>query len=486
MADALQGAEPALLWKHFQELSAVARPSRHEDAAVDYIKKWAGEKGLAVQAAGGTNILVRVPATPGREKAPTLVLQGHVDMVCERRPDSPYDPAEGRMGLLREGDWLTADGTTLGADDGMAIAAMMAIPEDPAVVHGPLELLMTMAEEVGLEGAKSVDGSVLEGRIMLNLDSEEDGRVTVGCAGSTDTFIRLNGKRTPVAGGSAALKVSVSGGKGGHSGTNIHEGRSNAIKVLAQALREARQEVPFLLAALDGGKSRNAIPRDAAALCVVPSDSTKAFVAAIQKASDGIADAYKNTDADVKVSTEPADLPSDTWSAADTQRMLDITVTIPAGIQTMSSDFEGLVEMSTSLGVATTAGEQLELHSLTRTSNESALPQVLNAMAGIAALAGAELEVVHGYAGWRPDLKSPLLASMVKVYKGLFGEDPIVTAVHAGLETAIIGERVPGGLDMSSIGPQIESPHSPDERVSIPTVERYWKLLTGVLDDLSA
>jgi dipeptidase D len=485
MTEPLEGAEPALLWKHFEALAGIARPSRHEEAAVAHVKAWAGEKGFEVVPAGGTNLIVRVPATPGRESAPTVILQGHLDMVCERRPDSPYDPAEGRIKLVRDGEWLTADGTTLGADDGIAIVSMMAIAEDSNVAHGPLEMLMTMAEEVGLEGAKSIDGSTLTGRMLLNLDSEEDGRLTVGCAGSTDTFVRVQGERGPVSAGYVALTVTASGGKGGHSGQNIDDGRSNAIKAVARALRETLEKTSFRLVSLDGGKSRNAIPRDAAAVCVVAQGQAEAFRQGIQAASDLIADAFKNTDPDVHLAVGEADMPADAWMDEATRTMLDVIVALPSGIQTLSPDFEGLVEMSTSLGVATTEGGQLELHSLTRTSNESALPEVVNTLAGISSLAGAFLEVKHGYAGWRPDLKSPLLASTVAVYKNIFGEQPIVTAVHAGLETALIGEKVKGGLDMLSIGPQIEFPHSPDERVSVPTVERFWRLLVGVLDDLS-
>ncbi len=485
MPEPLEGAEPALLWKHFQTLAGIPRPSRHEEAAVAHVREWAEKNGFEFVSAGGANVMVRLPATPGRESAPWVILQGHMDMVCERQPDSPYDPAEGRIKLVRDGEWLTAEGTTLGADDGIAIASMMAIAEDASVVHGPLEMLMTMAEEVGLEGAKSIDGTVFKGRMLLNLDSEEDGRLTVGCAGSTDTFLRVKGERSPVPAGSVAMTVTVSGGKGGHSGTNIEEGRSNAIKVLARVLRETRGAAPFRLAVLNGGKSRNAIPRDAAAVCVMAADKADAFRKGVETASAVVADEFKNTDPDVRAVAEAAEVPADAWSDEATQKLLDVIVAMPAGLVTLSPDFEGLVETSTSLGVATTDGEQLELHSLTRTSNESSLPGVTGTLAAITSLAGADLEVRHGYAGWRPDLKSPLLATTVEVYKNIFGEEPIVTAVHAGLETALIGEKTPGGLDMLSIGPQIEFPHSPDERVSVPTVERYWKLLVGVLDDLS-
>ena len=226
-----------------------------------------------------------MPATPGRESAPTLILQGHLDMVCERDPASPNDPAEGRIALVRDGEWLTADGTTLGADDGVAIAAMMALVEDASIPHGPLELLMTVAEEVGLEGANALDGSLLTGSTLINLDSEEDGVLTVGCAGSTDTWIRVDAPREPCSPDAVTLALTASGGLGGHSGVQIALGRANAIKVLGRVLREAYAAAPFRLVSLDGGKSRNAIPRDAVAVCSVPRDREAAFRAAVEAAT---------------------------------------------------------------------------------------------------------------------------------------------------------------------------------------------------------
>src|SRR5829696_7323220 len=297
----LTGLEPRTFWAHFETLTRIARPSRHEEPAIEHVRAWADRLGFELQQDTGRNLVVRVPATSGREHAPTLVLQGHLDMVCERDPASPNDPAEGRIELVRDGEWLTADGTTLGADDGVAIAAMMALVEDESLPHGPLELLMTVAEEVGLEGANALDPALVTGSILVNLDSEEDGRLTVGCAGSTDTWIRIDGPREPAAAGEIALAVTVSGGKGGHSGSGIATGRSNAVKALGRALREAGAVAPFRLASLNGGKSRNAIPRDAAAVCLVDSGSAHALRSALADAAAGIRDAYKTTDAGVDV-----------------------------------------------------------------------------------------------------------------------------------------------------------------------------------------
>ena len=480
----LAGLEPSGFWAHFDALTRIPRPSRHEEPVIEHVRAWAAEHGFELHQDAGRNLVIRVPATPGREGAPIVSLQGHLDMVCEREPSSPYDPTEGRIALVRDGDWLKADGTTLGADDGVAIAAMMALAEDDSLPHGPLELLMTVAEEVGLEGANAFDGSLVEGRVLVNLDSEEDGKLTVGCAGSTDTWVRVGAARDAAAADAATLTVTVGGGLGGHSGMNIELGRSNAIKVLGRALREAHATVPFRLVSLAGGKSRNAIPRDAAAVVSLEAGREADLRAAIETAAATVREAFSKTDPDVSVEVEAGEAAADAWTDDATRTLLDAIALVPTGPLAMSNDFEGLVETSTSLGEASTEGDRLTLHSLSRSSNDAALPEVIGALDAIARLAGGELEVKHNYGGWRPDLDSPALAALHASYVRLFGEEPIVTAVHAGLETAVIGDKVPG-LDMISFGPQIEAPHSPDERVSIPTVERFWRLLVGFVDELS-
>jgi dipeptidase D len=480
----LAGLEPERFWSHFEALTRIARPSRQEEPAIEHVRTWAADRGFELVEDSGRNLVVRVPATPGRESASTVVLQGHLDMVCERDPASPNDPAEGRIALVRDGDWLKADGTTLGADDGVAIAAMMALVEDESLPHGPLELLMTVAEEVGLEGANALDPALVTGSILVNLDSEEDGKLTVGCAGSTDTWIHVDAPRAAPADGAVTLAVTVSGGLGGHSGMNIQYGRSNAIKVLGRALREAHAVVPFRLVSLDGGKSRNAIPRDASATCSVAADREHAFRDAVGAAEVTIRDAFANTDPDVRITVEAAENDVDPWTEDATERLLDAVALVPTGPLALSPDFDDLVETSTSLGEAITSGDRLTLHSLSRSSNDAALPEVIGALDAAARLAGGELEVKHNYGGWRPNLESPALAALRSSYERLFGEEPIVTAVHAGLETAVIGTKV-HGLDMISFGPQIEAPHSPDERVSIPTVERFWRLMVAFVDELS-
>jgi dipeptidase D len=482
----LTGLEPSSFWAHFETLTTIPRPSRAEEPVIEHVRRWAEDHGFQLQQDAGRNLVIHVPATPGRESAPTLILQGHLDMVCERDPASPNDPAEGRIALLRDGDWLTADGTTLGADDGVAIAAMMALVEDESIPHGPLELLMTVAEEVGLEGANALDGSLLTGSTLINLDSEEDGVLTVGCAGSTDTWIRVDAPREACSPDAVTLSLVASGGLGGHSGAGIHLGHANAIKVLGRVLREAYATVPFRLVSLAGGKSRNAIPRDAVAVCSVPRDQEGSFRSAVESATAVVRDAYAKTDPGASVAVTSADAAADAWTEAATATLLDLVALVPTGPLAMSPDFDGLVETSTSLGEAATDGGRMTLHSLSRSSNDSAMPEVVAALEGAARLAGGALEVKHNYNGWRPDLDSHVLVVAQTVYERLFGEPPVVTGVHAGLETAVIGTKVSGRLDMLAIGPQLEAPHSPDERVSIPTVQRFWKLLVGIVDDLSA
>jgi dipeptidase D len=484
---ALAGLEPRALWDHFEALTRIARPSRHEERVIEHVRSWAARNGFELRQDAARNLVARVPATAGRESASTVILQGHLDMVCERRPDSPYDPAEGRIELVRAGDWLTADGTTLGADDGIGIAAMMALVEDESLPHGPLELLMTVNEEIGGpgEGASGLHPSLVSGSILLNLDSEEDGKLTVGSASSTDTSIRVEKPREGRKTAAVTLSVSVSGGLGGHSGTDIARGRANAIKVLARALREALSVAPFRLVSLQGGRSWNAIPREATAICSLPHEQAAAFRTALETAAATIRDAYGKTDPDVAIGVASSTDAGDAWTEEATADLLDLVVVVPNGPLAMSPEFEGLVETSTSVGEAVTEGGRLELHSLSRSSNSSAVPEVIAALEAAARLAGGALAVEQADPGWRPDLDSPVLAVCRRAYERLFGEPPIVTAVHAWLETAVIGDKV-AGLDMVSFGPQIEAPHSPDERVSIPTVERFWRLLAGVVDELSA
>jgi dipeptidase D len=477
VTDPFAGLEPAPFWRHFEALTKIPRPPYEEEQAAAHVIAWATSRGYRTRRDDARNLVVAVPATPGREAAATVILQGHLDMVCERDPASPYDPRAGRIRVERDGEWLRADGTTLGADDGVAIAAMLALAEDPDVAHGPLELLMTVAEEVGMAGAAALDPDLVSGTVLLNLDSEEDASLIVGCAGSVDTVVRLDAPRAPVDG--PLLRVTASGARGGHSGGDIALGRANAIKVLGRALRAAPE---LRITALEGGTARNAIPRDATAV-VVANDVSRA---AIEAEAAAIAEAYRTTDPGVRVTVaDEAVGETAAWSAAHSARILDVIAAIPVGPLAMSADFPGVVETSSSLGTAQTDGTALALHSLSRSANDAALPDVTNAIAAAARLAGAAFEPGHGYPGWRPDLDSPLLATATAVHEQLFGAPPEVTLTHGGLEAAIVAAKRPG-IDAISFGPEIQGPHAPGERLHIASAGRFMRLLAALVDDLSS
>ena len=476
--------DPKLVWKHFEALTQVRRPSGQEQEAVAYVKNWAQEKGFDWVEDGVGNLVVRVPARKGCDAAPTVVLQGHLDMVCERDSDSPNDAFEGRLEVVREGDWITAAGTTLGADNGIGVAAGMAAAEDPAFTHGPLELLMTIDEETGMTGARGLDTSGLKGRTMLNLDSEDDDLLFVGCAGGMDTRYRMPFTRIPAAAGSAALRVSVAGLKGGHSGLDIVRNRLNAIQALARVLQRGGEAVDFELVDFEGGKMRNAIPREAMAVVRIPASREDAFGLAIQTAADEMRAQFAGIDDGLVVTVEECEAGEEVLAAVDTERLLAFLRAIPSGVIAMSQDIEGLVETSTNLGVVGIEGDVVEAVSCTRSSVAPALRMVLGQLEAIAQLAGVEAKQHGGYPGWKPDLQSKALATVKAAYTRLFKEEPAVTAIHAGLECGLIGERVPG-MDMVSFGPAIRGAHSPDERVSIPSVQKFYRLLGTVLQDLS-
>jgi dipeptidase D len=477
VTDPFAGLEPPAFWRHFEALTRIPRATYEEERAVAHVVAWAAERGSVTRRDGAGNLVVDVPATPGREGAPTVILQGHLDIVCERDPDSPFDPRAGRIGVVRDGDWLRADGTTLGADNGVAIAAMLALVDDGAP-HGPLEFLMTVAEEVGMAGAADLDPELITGRVLLNLDSEEDATLTVGCAGGADSILRLEAPRAAVGPDEVAFRVSASGGRGGHSGGDIAAGRSNAIKLLAHVFSAAPG---IRIASLDGGASRNAIPREATALVA----GSEAARRAIETAGMDAARAYAKTDPGVHISlVQLVDGVTDAWTAEASARIVDLVATLPAGPLGMSADFPGVVETSSSIGVAETQDGRLTLHCLSRSANDAVIPEVTLAIAAAARLAGAEVELGRVYPGWLPDLDSPVLATAQAVHGRVFNQPAHVSLTHGGLEPAIIGQRKPG-LDMISFGPQIEGPHAPGERLHIGSAQRFTRLLAALVDELS-
>jgi dipeptidase D len=485
MSVALGELEPRLVWDHFLALTRIPRPSKHEGEARDHVLAWASERGFATDVDAEGNAVARVPASPGRDGAPTIVLQAHLDMVCEREPGSPNDPREGRIAVVRDGDWIVADGTTLGADNGIGVAGALAVAEDPQAVHGPLELLFTVSEEQGLDGAKALAPELVTGRMLLNLDGTSDGALTVGCAGSTHAFTRLPLERSAVPPGYVTLDVRLSGARGGHSGGDIAKGRVNAIKALARVLSRGFAAAPFQLVSLDGGVSRNAIPRDARALIAAPSDAEALVRSAAATALDAIREQYAGTDDGVVLSVETAEPAATAADGVTTRRALDLLEALPTGVVAMSPALPGAVETSTSVTVAETSGHVLTLASMTRSANAPALEEVVERIRSLGRLAGADVEAVRSYPPWRPDLSSSLLTRARETFTRSLGSEPKLEVVHGGLECAVIGGKLPG-IEMISIGPEVQNPHAPGERLSVPATERFYVLLRALLDDLSA
>ncbi|TML50020.1 MAG: aminoacyl-histidine dipeptidase [Actinobacteria bacterium] len=480
MTALLQDVEPQLVWQHFLELTRIPRPSKQEQAARAYVLGWAEARGFGSTVDEAGNVVVQVPASDGRELAPTIVLQSHLDIVCERDPSSPNDPREGRIEVVLENGWVAADGTTLGADDGIGAAAALAAAQDQQVTHGPLQLLFTVSEEQGLEGVKALDPALVTGRLLVNLDGDEEG-ITVGCAGSVQTFVRRRFEHQVAQ--EPGLEVRLSGARGGHSGGDIASGRVNANKALGWILASAIERVPFRVARLEGGVSRNAIPREARAVVTLLDHDLDTFRAAALAELEALREDLGAVEPDLVLAVESCDVRSTAGDEA-TAALVDLLVTIPTGVVAAAPDRPDVVETSTSLNVVQTEGDIVTFASMTRSASAAALDEVAADIRRIASDAGAEMELVRSYPPWEPDLEAHLLGVARRTWRRLFGSDPELTTVHGGLECAILGEKLPG-IEMISIGPEIEGPHAPGERVSVVSTQTLYRLLGALLDDLS-
>jgi len=479
---AIEGLEPRLLWEHFYQLAQIPRCSKHEEKAREYVIAVAERNQLPYKTDAVGNVVVKVPPTSGKETAPIVVLQGHLDMVCEKNKDVAHDFAKDPIELVRDGEWITAKGTTLGADNGIGAAAMLAVMESKNVVHGPLELLFTIDEETGLTGASALDESMLEGRILLNLDSEEDGVIYIGCAGGRDTeFFLKREDQQPVA-GSVPVKVLVTGLQGGHSGLNIHEGRANAIKLLTRLLWNLRDSVDFQLAEIDGGNKHNAIPRECDAIIYVTPEKVETVKSIASQYQAIYQQEYQFVEKNVQiqVNTEGFTAPAAVFNNSLRDTLLNMLYAMPHGVMAMSLAVPGLVETSTNLAVVKTTDDQISILTSQRSSVTTRLDEICEMVRAVGKLTGAEIRQGNGYPAWQPNPDSPLLTVAKTVYQELFGTEPQVKAIHAGLETGIIGAKFPG-MDMISFGPTIVGAHSPDERVHIPAVEKFWNFLTAIL-----
>jgi dipeptidase D len=476
--------EPKALWQHFDRILEIPRGSKNEAKIREYVIGVAEKNGLTHKVDGAGNVVVQKPGTAGHEGSTATVLQAHLDMVNEKNSDVDFDFDKDAIQPQQDGEYLKATGTTLGSDNGIGIAAMLAVMDADDIEHGPLEFLFTIDEETGLTGASSLASDMLEGKTLLNLDSEEEGVLTIGCAGGADTQIRLPLIETGAPAGAAAVEVKLIGLKGGHSGIDIHLQRGNAVKLLTRALYAVSLQKPFMLADLRAGNKHNAIPREAVAVAVLPAGALDGFRAGMEGELKAIADEFRPVEPDLKFEIAQTDTPDRVWDEASTAKAMHLVTGLPHGVAAMSYDIEGLVETSTNLAIVAPADGKLSISMSTRSSVASALEALRQRIQATATLAGAEVEQEAGYPGWQPDMSSRVLEVVKGLHQEVLGSAPEVGAVHAGLECGIIGEKFPG-MDMISFGPQIEFPHSPDERVKIGTVDGFYNLLKATLGKLA-
>ncbi len=467
----LENLEPKAVWKYFGELCKIPHCSKHEEKIADYIVKVAKEHGLEAMKDENGNVIVRKKAN-GYENAPMVTLQCHMDMVCEKNKEVTHDFTKDPIKPRIEGEWLKAEGTTLGADNGIGVAICLALMEAQDIKHGPLEFLLTVDEETGLTGAFRLKKESVKGEMLINLDSEDFGVIFIGCAGGGDTTITLPLTYEPA--GKQGLKVAVKGLKGGHSGIEIDKGRANAIKLLARVLHQVNARV----SKAEGGDKHNAIPREAVAE-ILAGDDAEAKIKEIEK---NFRVEYAKTEPDLRIEVEPCTVEK-VLDEATNATLINLLMGLPHGVLAMSQDVEGLVETSTNLATLRT-DEKAVIGTSSRSSINSALEWVRESIACIASLAGADAEQGDAYPGWKPNLDSRLLDVASKAFKELFGEDIEKKAIHAGLETGVIGE-ITDIDEIISIGPEIQHPHSPDERVNIPSVEKFWKYLLYLLEKIA-
>ncbi|OGU48948.1 MAG: cytosol nonspecific dipeptidase [Ignavibacteria bacterium GWC2_36_12] len=483
-SEVIKGLEPSILWQRFYEITQVPRPSKKEGKILAHMRNLFKELNISFKEDKVGNIVASVPATKGYENSPTVVLQGHVDMVCEKNKETKHDFENDPITMVRDNGWIKAKGTTLGSDNGIGVAAALAVITDKNVIHGPVEILLTIDEETGLTGATKVEPEFISGKILLNMDSEEDGAFYVGCAGGVDTLGSFNIEFENTPSGFTSYELMATGLKGGHSGLDINQGRANGIKILARALVHL-SKFDYRIARLDGGSLRNAIPREAEAIIFLKDSDVKDIEKIIKDVGKTLVNEFKASDSGVKINLSKID---QTFSKVFTRKFSDKVVNtlfaLPHGIIMISRDIPDLVETSTNLATIKTDNDKVTIGTSQRSSVESAKKYIAQSVRSIFSLAGADIEKTDGYPGWKPNLDSEVLKVSKNVFRNLFKKEPKIKAIHAGLECGILEGKNPG-LDMISFGPTIMGAHSPDERVNIETVEKFYSLLKGILKELA-
>jgi len=481
MATAIEGLKPELLWKYFAEISRIPRCSKNEAAASQYVVNTAENLGLWVKSDKFGNVVVRKPASPGREQVRSVALQAHLDMVCEKNKGKVHDFSKDPLELVREGNFLSANGTTLGADNGVGVAVNLAVMEERSLEHGPLEFLFTVDEETGLTGASNLEADFLESRVLLNLDSEQLGELCVGCAGGKDTQGTWTVHFEDPVDTMEAASLKVTGLRGGHSGLEIDKGRGNAIKILNRALL-ALAAAGARLSSINGGDKHNAIPRECEAILRIPPRKLKRARSIVEDFNRKVKAELETVEPDLQFQWNMIENGKGlkVMRKSEQQKILRTISALPHGVIKMSAEIPGLVETSTNLAVVQTMENSLRAATSQRSSVASEIEEIVQSVSSLFELAGASVRFTDGYPPWKPNMDSSILKIAQSAYRSLYGKDPEVKAVHAGLECGIIGERV-AGMDMVSLGPTLEGVHSPDERIHIDTVSQFWDFLLEIL-----
>ncbi len=480
MSTSILSLEPKLIWKEFHALTQIPRPSGHTEAVANYLVKFAHDLGLESFIDEVGNVIMKKPATPGMENRKVCILQAHMDMVPQKGTDSKHNFETDPIETIVDGDWLKANDTTLGADDGLGVAAIMAIMEEKDIKHGPLVALITKDEETGMYGAFGLKEGTIDGDILLNLDSEDEGQLFIGCAGGIDIIASLEYKEVEPCNECQAVKVQLKGLRGGHSGLEINEGRANGNKLMVRFVYDAISKVGAKLASWEGGNMRNAIPREAHVTLLVPPTNEAKLTELASKYEKLFNEELKGIEEGITLRVEKTEKPKGIVPAEIQDNLIDAIYACQNGVTRMIPSMMDTVETSSNLAIITIGEGKASFQILARSSNEDMKEYLTNSLTACFNMAGMKVVTEGGYAGWQPDFDSPILAAMVESYKQQFGVEAKVVVVHAGLECAVIGATV-HGLDMISFGPTLRSPHTPSEKANIPSTKKFYEFLVATL-----
>lgn len=482
MNESIRNLEPRAVWNKFADLNAVPRPSKKEERVIAFMKNFGENLGLETFVDKVGNVIIRKPASPGMENKTPIVMQSHLDMVHQKNNDTHFNFENQGIEMYVDGDWVRAKGTTLGADNGLGVATIMAILESNDISHPPLEALFTIDEETGMTGAMGLEGGLLNGKILLNLDTEEDDEIGIGCAGGIDVTATRKYKETPVTEGSLGFSIQVTGLRGGHSGMDIHKGFGNANKLMNRLLFKATEELDAHISSIDGGSLRNTIPRESNAVLVVPKVKEGAFMEELALLTKDIVREYKLIEPTLKIKINKISLPATTMDADSQELLIRSIYAAHNGVFRMSPAID-LVETSNNIARVLVENGDIHIGCLTRSSVESSKMDLANALRSTFELMGCEVKLSGDYPGWAPDMDSPILKVLDELYQKMYGEKANIAACHAGLECGILGQNYPG-MDMISFGPTIRGAHSPDERASISSTQKYWKFVLEILKNI--